>query len=243
MIENKKVLALIPARAGSKRVPGKNRRLLGGVPLIEHTVRCALDSPAIDRVLISTDDTELIAYYREKGESALVPFVRPEDLANDTATTFDVILHGLDWLRESGEGQFDVLALLQPTNPFRSKIHFAEAVDLLMARAANAVYSVCPLAHPIEWCNTLPEDRSMDNFIDPAIFKRSQDYKPHYTLNGAITLIDIAKMRKAGGLYLREGTVAYIMDRLSSLDIDVEEDFMLAEVLFPVLATKQAMKG
>ena len=137
-----RVLGLIPARGGSKGVPGKNIKLLGGHPLLDYTARAALASRCLARVILSTDDEAIAAVGRSAGIE--VPFLRPGELATDQAPTLPVIQHAVRYLEGQGDS-FDAICLLQPTNPFRRPEDIDACIDLLEARKADAVVSVLPV--------------------------------------------------------------------------------------------------
>lgn len=134
-----RVLGLIPARGGSKGVPRKNLRQLGGKPLLGWSLDTALSVSEIDRVLLSTDDPEIAEVGRRLG--ADVPFLRPEELARDDTPTLAVLEHAIRWLQDRGDA-YDVVALLQPTSPFRPPGLVEAALDLLVRRSATSVISV-----------------------------------------------------------------------------------------------------
>ncbi|OOE33404.1 CMP-N-acetlyneuraminic acid synthetase, partial [Salinivibrio kushneri] len=185
MIEQKKVCALIPARGGSKRLPKKNSLPLSGKPLIAWTIEAALNSQYIDKVLVSTDSEEIASISREFG--AYVPALRPEYLANDTATTEQVIRYELNRHMQDS----DILIILQPTSPLRSKQQIDQALRLFQEKKASSVFSVTACEHPPEWCGKLPDNYSMANFISGDFSTRSQDLQKSFRLNGAIYIYDI----------------------------------------------------
>jgi CMP-N,N'-diacetyllegionaminic acid synthase len=218
-------IAIIPARGGSKRVPGKNLLPLLGKPLIAWTIEAALKSNAVDRVVVSTDDPEIAAAAKSFG--AEVPFMRPAELATDSAPTISVILDVLSKIPQSRR-----IFLLQPTSPLRTANHIDEAAKLMDDRKANAVISVSEAEHPPEWSNSLPEDGSMDRFLgDELKNKRSQDLPRKFRLNGAIYIADARVLVQERTFLLSRRAYAYRMDRESSIDIDSKIDLMIAEVM------------
>ncbi|CED70242.1 N-acylneuraminate cytidylyltransferase [Aliivibrio wodanis] len=224
-----KILAIIPARGGSKRLPGKNIKVLNGKPLIQWSIESALGVDNICKVMVSTDCQEIADIALESG--AEVPFLRPEALATDTSSSSDVIKHALDYYRDQGE-IFDFILLLQPTSPIRNAKHNVEAIELLKFKQADAIVSVCESEHSPLWANTLPDDLSMDLFIRDEIKNtRSQDLPSFYRLNGAIYLAHVERFYKEGSLFLSSNIYAYKMDNESSVDIDHELDFLLAETI------------
>lgn len=221
-------IAIIPARGGSKRLPGKNIKPLAGKPLIRWTTQAALASGEFDMVIVSTD-SQAIADIAMQDAGVIFPGLRPAELASDTATTNDVISHVVQWVEEH-HSMVDMVAILQPTSPLRTAQQIKEAVALYKNKKATAVVSVCELEHPIQYCNRLPEDHSLNYFITPSVNKRSQELEPFYRLNGAIYLFDRQHVGDLSGIYC-ENSYAYLMDKKSSVDIDDEFDFILAEVI------------
>jgi len=222
-------LGLIPARGGSKRLPRKNILPLRGRPLIAWTIEAALGCRQLDRVIVSTDDPEIADIARAHG--AEVPFLRPAELASDTASSRDVLLHALHTLTEQGE-HYDYLVELQPTSPLRDAGDIAGAIKLLLKKNADAIVSVCPTDHPPEWSNTLPADGSLRHFFRPGIRgRRSQDLPPSYRLNGAISIFNCERLLRTGDTAMDDKAYAYIMPRERSIDIDTALDFHLAEAI------------
>lgn len=222
------VLYLIPARGGSKGLPRKNILPLGGVPLIAHSIKSAQASACPGRIIVSTDDPGIAAVAKQAG--AEVPFLRPAELATDTAPAVDVILHALDWCSKN-QIALDVVVLLQPTSPLRTGQDIDAALRLLSEKKAGAIVSVCETEHHPLWCNTLPADHSMRGFLKDEIKGLSRQQLPvYYRLNGAIYLSKIQVLQKHKS-FLHDSTYAYIMPADRSVDIDHEIDFRLAELL------------
>ena len=192
MLKNSRVVALIPARAGSKRLINKNLLLLVGKPLIAWTIEAALYSPEIDDVVVSTDSIDIKQVAIEFGAS--VPFMRPNVLAHDTATTDDVLMHAIEVLKLTPS---DVIVLLQPTSPLRDYEDIANALSQFNDENVQGVVSVCECEHSPMWSNTLPENMQMGSFIKPEIAgKRSQDLPRYYRLNGAIYAYRVSYLNK-----------------------------------------------
>ena len=229
MIDGKRVLGLIPARGGSKRLPRKNLSPLRGRPLIAYTIEAGLASPFLDELLVSTDDAEIAEVARSYGAKA--PFLRPAALALDHSGTFEVIQHALEYCR-GRQQHFDYLVYLQPTSPLREAEDINEALRLLRQKEADAVISVAQPDHTPLWCNTLPESLSMTGFLREEVKnKRSQDLESYYRLNGAIYIIDIARLQAEKTFFLEEKIFAYIMPPERSVDIDSALDLKLCELL------------
>ncbi|MFQ2511090.1 cytidylyltransferase domain-containing protein [Aeromonas caviae] len=220
-------IAIIPARGGSKRLPNKNILPLMDKPLIVWTIEAALDSQLFDMVLVSTDSQDIADVSMSAG--AMVPFLRPAELASDTATTNDVVNHMVKWV-ESEHDVIERVTLLQPTSPLRNADNIREAMELYDEKKASAVISVCELDHPIQYCNRLPSNLSMEGFIPAAANKRSQDLEPYYRLNGAIYIFERRLVGELSNIYTN-GAFAYVMDKHSSVDIDDVVDFNYAKFL------------
>ncbi|MBF7071568.1 acylneuraminate cytidylyltransferase family protein [Aliarcobacter butzleri] len=225
MYNNKTFLAIIPARGGSKRLPRKNVLDLCGKPLIAYTIEAGLKSDYIDKVTVSSDDEEILEISKKFGAETVK---RPDELASDIATTFDAIKHTID----NNIDKYDYIVLLQPTSPLRNEKYIDEAIELLEEKKANAIISVCEMEHSPLWSNTLPDNGSMKGFLrDEILNKRSQDLEKYYRLNGAIYICKTDKLIENKGFFIKENIFAYIMDRKSSIDIDEEIDFKMAEIL------------
>lgn len=220
-------IAIIPARGGSKRLPNKNILPLDGKPLIVWTIEAALDSQLFDMVLVSTDSQDIADISISAG--AMVPFLRPVELASDTATTNDVVSHMVKWV-EAEHDVVELVALLQPTSPLRDADNIKDAMKLYEEKNAASVISVCELDHPIQYCNRLPSDRSMNGFISVTENKRSQELEPYYRLNGAIYIFARRFVGALSEIY-SDGAFAYVMDKNSSVDIDDEFDFKMARFI------------
>lgn len=230
MLKKNTYIGIIPARGGSKRLRNKNILPLGGKPLIAWSIEAGLSSGCIDELVVTTDNSDIAKVGVEYG--AEVPFIRPQELATDEASSFDVIKHVLEFYRHEKNREFDFLILLQPTSPFRGSGEIVEAVSLLEERNADAVISVCRANHSPLWTNTLANDLSMKNFLMNKVRnKRSQDLEPYYQLNGAVYICRVDSFLEEGSLFLNDNIFAYIMDDKKSVDIDTELDFKFAQFL------------
>ena len=218
---NKTFLAIIPARGGSKRLPRKNLLDLCGKPLIAWSIEAALKSKYISKVIVSSDDEEILNIAKEYKADFIK---RPDELASDTATTFDALNHTLENVEK-----YDYVVLLQPTSPLRTEKHIDEAIELLKEKNADAIISVCEVEHSPLWSNTLDENLDMSNFLrDEVLNKRSQDLPKYYRLNGAIYICKTDKLLENKGFFLKENIYAYKMNKKHSVDIDEEIDFIIA---------------
>jgi len=225
--QKKEILAIIPARAGSKGLPGKNIRPLNGKPLIAHTIEHALSSPTITRTVVSTDSEEIARISKEWG--AEVPFLRPNHLADDSAGMASVLLHCLETLLQMESYRPDIVVLLQPTCPIRKSDDIEMALDRIVSGNAKALVSVTrtkanPYFTLIEVKNGIPE------LVKPSNYVTRQEAPEVFQLNGSIFAwdTDVLISEKAT---LTKVSEIYIMDREHSVDIDDEHDFRLAELI------------
>ena len=224
MYQSKSFLAIIPARGGSKRLPRKNILDLAGKPLIEWSIEAGLKSKYIDKVVLTSEDAEILAIAKDIGVEVIE---RPDELSRDTSTTFDVIKHAVESVEK-----YDYIVLLQPTSPLRNEQHIDEAVELLIKKGADSIISVCELDHTPFWTNTLPNDGSMKDFLrSEAVGKRSQDFEKYYRLNGAIYICKTKPMMNYKTLFLKDNSYAYIMETGRSIDIDTYNDYLLANLI------------
>jgi len=224
-MKKRSFLAIIPARGGSKRLPKKNILDLNGKPLIQYTIEAGLQSKYIDTLLVTTDDIE-IKNVAKKMDVSIIN--RPDILASDTATSFDVVKHAI----ENIDRQYDFVVLLQPTSPLRNFSHIDESIELLIEKKADAIISVNKMEHSPLWANTLPKDKSMKNFIRKDLQNtRSQDIENYYQLNGAIYICKTKRLLEEKTFLFGDNIFAYEMNRVSSIDIDDEIDFKIAELL------------
>lgn len=220
-------LAIIPARSGSKGLPGKNIRMLNGKPLLAYTIEAARDSGVFDEIMVSTDSLEYAQIAVEYG--AAVPFIRSERNADDYANSWSVVGEVLEEYEKVGKN-FNNFCLLQPTSPLRVGEDIRNAYECFQRRNAVAVVSVCECEHSPLWCNVLDENMEMDHFIERSIGDQRQKLQKFYRINGAIYIADVLEFKKDPFLY-REGCYAYVMSSERSVDIDSMLDLKLAELL------------
>lgn len=220
------MIAIIPARGGSKGLPGKNIRPLNGKPLIAYTVEAALQAKHIDRVIISTDDEEIARIAVQYG--AELPFMRPSYLASDTAMAVDNYIYTIGRLEEETGKHIDSFVVLQPTSPLRTSEDIDGAIELFIEKNADSVISYTQEAHPISWHKYLDREGHFIDIIKSKMSNR-QDLKVSYYPNGAVYVFKTAIIR--GKKYYTDNSFAYIMPRDRSVDIDYIEDFEYAEFL------------
>ena len=222
-----KNIAVIPARSGSKGLKDKNIKELNGKPLLAYSIEVAQKAKKYDTIHVSTDSEKYAEIARKYG--ADVPFLRSEELASDTSSTWDAMRFVLKKYEQMGK-KFDTITVLQPKSPLRTAEDINGAFRLFEEKQANMVSSVCEMEHSPLWSNTLPEDLSMENFEDERIaFLPRQSLPVYYRENGAIYLIKTEHLFSGKNIY-KEKCYAYIMDARHSIDIDGELDFQIAEV-------------
>lgn len=222
-MENK-ILVVIPARGGSKGLPGKNIKELCGKPLICWTIDVAREIVKDENICVSTDYSSIAAIVRDYGLN--VPFIRPDVLSSDSATTRDVIIHALNFYEKQGKC-YDIVVLLQPTSPLRTSVHVREALDLY-TNQIDMVVSV-KKSHTAA---VLAQDNH-EGYLELVLnqdAKRRQDIPIYYEYNGAIYIINVQSLRNNPTMnYKRK--IKYIMDDKSSLDIDNQLDFDIVELI------------
>lgn len=236
MTSHHRILAVIPARGGSKGIPFKNLALLGGRPLIAWTIAAAKAAHGLDRVIVSTDDENIAAAAREHG--AEVPFLRPPEFSGDNAPALDVIVHALTELKSRSDVPYDAVAYLQPTSPFRSAAQLGAAISLFKAAWPDTLVSVTAVPHNMVPSSLMhPAESSGPFMLQPPTGQklRRQEKEKLFARNGpAILIVSAADAQLRGRLY-GERVLGFEMDRLSSLDIDEPIDLEMARHLLPLL--------
>lgn len=222
-----KNLAVILARSGSKGLPDKNIKELCGKPLLAYTVEAAIISGKYDIVHVSTDSELYVDIAKKYG--ADVPFLRDEKLAGDNASSWDAVRYVVEEYEKLGQ-TFDTISLLQPTSPLRDSTDIRNAFEIYESNKATGVVSVCEVDHSPLACNTLPEDNSLNGFIDINKVGRRQNMGTYYRINGAIYIQNRDLLMNGESIY-SQGSYAYVMDKKHSVDIDDEMDFLFAQTL------------
>lgn len=221
-----RILALVPARGGSKRLPGKNVRMLGHSPLLVWSINSAKELTPVADTLVSTDDEAIAEVGRRAG--AMVPWLRPPEFATDTASSLDACLHALDWY-ENRHGAVDGLLLLQPTSPFRRRSSILRGIELFDTNDRRPVVGVSAArSHPL-WCFRAEGNR-MYPFVDGAgLHVRSQDLPPAYVINGAFYLIKPSTLRAARSFFSDDMIPLLMLHPGEDIDIDTEQDWLVAQ--------------
>ena len=227
-----RVLGIITARAGSKGIPGKNLKLLGGRPLIDYTIDAANDTP-LDRLILSTEDEKIADVARQLG--CEVPFMRPAELARDETPHLPVIVHAVQWMRDHANYVPDIVLTLQPTSPLRSSADIAAALRMLELSDADSVVSVNAVAahaHPMRMLR-VGADGLATLFVtgDPVRKRvnRRQDLPQAYVMNGAVYACRTDVLLAGEPSLFGDRVVAYPMPVERSISIDTPEDWEEAE--------------
>ena len=223
MIGNETVLGVILARGGSKGIPKKNLQTLARRPLIAWTIDAGLDARTIDRLVLSSDDEEIMQEARDRG--CEVPFRRPDALARDDSTSMEALLHVLDHV-----GGFDWVVLLQPTSPLRVADDIDDALQQCIDRGAPACVSVTPVEEPPQWMYTLTDREQLRPLLDGPRPSRRQNATTAYVLNGAVYAARIPWLRNTGD-FISSETVAHAMPVERSADVDTKLDLRWCDFL------------
>ena len=221
------VLAIIPARGGSKGLPKKNIKQLGDKPLIAWSIDAAKASKKITKTIVSSDSDEIIKIAKQFG--AEIPFKRPDDLASDTASTKDVLIHAINFYK-SKNIYFDYLVLLQPTTPFRDSKMIDEMIDEMIEKDIDMVVSVKETSANPYYVLFEENDNGFLTKSKNANFTRRQDCPTVYEYNGSVYVIKVESLLKYNSLSFPK-TIKYVMDNYHSVDIDNQFDFDFAEFL------------
>jgi N-acylneuraminate cytidylyltransferase/CMP-N,N'-diacetyllegionaminic acid synthase len=228
MNKSNKILAIIPARGGSKGIPQKNIRLLNNKPLIAYTIEEAMKSKLVDRVIVSTENEEIYKISKQYG--AELPFMRPVEFAQDSTPGIDPILHCIKWMEINENYVPDYVVCLQCTSPFRRAEQIDEALKRIIEEDADSLVSLREIEENPYWMKKLVNGK-MQNFLENIeLISRRQELPPVYLLNGAIYIAKTESLLKNGNWYA-DNTIPYIMDKISSTDIDDILDFQFAEFL------------
>ena len=230
MYDNMKIMSIIPARGGSKGLPGKNIKQFGGKPLIAWSIEQARTSKYIDEVIISTDDEEIAGIARKFGGN--VPFLRPAVLAQNDTPMVDVVVHVLNETKKTEVCFPDFLVLLQPTSPLRALADVDAAIEMLVTnKTANAVVSITEVSESPYWMKALTNEGFVEGFLENREkYDRRQDVPIVYRLNGAIYVCKTPILLKNRN-FCPGNTLGYIMPEERSVDIDSIIDFKLAELM------------
>lgn len=223
-----KILAIVPARFGSKRLPGKNIKILGDKPLIAWTIECAKKIHDICDVIVSTDSAEIADIAKQYGAKA--PFIRPRELSTDTAPSVDVILHALEEY-EKKEGSVDGVMLLQPTSPFRSMELINRGIKKYQENHKGTVVAVSPVRDHPEWVMKKRGNLLVPYIAESQSSSRSQDLPEAFVVSGCFYLIDPDLLKKTKKIVSAEIFPLIVNSMEESLDIDDQWDWNIAQMI------------
>lgn len=230
MTDTAQILFLLVGRGGSKGLPGKNLREIGGLSLIGYKAKAARQSRYCTRLIVSSDSEAIRAEAVRHGAEML--FERPAELAADTASSNDVVLHAMDWIEAHEGRRYDAIMLLEPSSPFATPGHFDEAVELFMARRASLVVGMRETEVASVFVGTLGSDGSIGGIVEKMLntpAQRRQDQQPEVTMNGALYLVGWEAMRKHRKIYADPAaSYGIMMDRLHSIEIEGAADLAYA---------------
>ena len=222
------VFGVIPARGGSKGLPGKNLRVLGRLSLLGHAVASTRESSSLSRFIVSTDDPRILDEAQRHGAEA--PFLRPAELASDEAGMVPVLQHAVRWLESVSGIRPDLIVTLQPTSPFRTGPDIDRTIQKLLATGADSAQTVTEAAYHPFFMKTLDDDRTVPLFPEGHKYVRRQDAPPVYQPSGAVYATRYNVLMEQGRV-LGDDNRAVVMGFEASVNIDTEWDFMLAELI------------
>lgn len=223
MINNMRILAIVPARGGSKGIKDKNIKEIEGRPLIEYTIEAAKRCEYIDEIVVSTDSEKIAKVAKKAG--AKVPFLRPDELASDTARTIDVVLFTIDQLKLIGQ-EYDIVVLLQPTSPLRDEDDICGAIEKYVSCNMKSLVSVSEVSESPILMRQIVDETHMEKLLNINSTIRRQDMAKYYMVNGSIYINKIEELNSDTSL--NDNVIPYVMDRSHAVDID---DYVDIEVM------------
>jgi len=221
---NKKFLAIVPARSGSKDIKNKNIVKLGKYPLIIWTLIEAQKSKYLSNIIVSTDSikiSKIVEKYKFK-----VPFLRPKKISQDNSKSIDLVLHALKKIKL----KFDYLVLLQPTSPFRSSKIIDECIEIVIKKKIKSLTTVVENNKPLEWIFHIEKNKIKKKFLNNLKSIRRQDARKSYSFNGAVYIVSVSQLIKYKK-FIFSNTYLYIMDKINSVDIDDKYDLLFANLI------------
>jgi CMP-N,N'-diacetyllegionaminic acid synthase len=219
---------VIPARGGSKGLPGKNLRKLGAFSLIGQAIASAREASLLTRFVVSTESPEIAEEALRQGAEA--PFLRPAELATDQAGMLPVLQHAVRWLESSGDVRPDLVVTLQPTSPFRTGVEIDATIRKVIETGSDSAQTLSEAAYHPYFMKTLEGDRTVALFPEGHTFVRRQDAPPVYQPSGAVYVTRYDTLMKRGRI-LGEDNRGVVQGFEASVNIDTEWDFLLAELL------------
>ncbi|PKP61406.1 acylneuraminate cytidylyltransferase family protein [Candidatus Atribacteria bacterium HGW-Atribacteria-1] len=223
------MIAIIPARGGSKGLPGKNIKVMNGKPLIWYTINVAKKSKFIDKIIVSTDDDKIAKISKSYGVE--IPFIRPKELARDDSLAIDNYIYTIDRLNKEFNYSIGEFVVLQPTSPLRTLLDIDNAIQIFREKKADSVISVSEVIHPPLWSKRINGKGLLRNYFDISMGnKNRQEIEKAYMPNGAIFIFKYSLIKEKHSYYSNK-TYPYIMPLERSIDIDSKLDFEFAEYL------------
>ncbi|MBU3925751.1 acylneuraminate cytidylyltransferase family protein [Patescibacteria group bacterium] len=250
MLKNKKIIAVIPARGGSKGIPRKNIRLLGGKPLLFYMLKAAINSKYLDRIAFSSEDKEILNIAQKCAGSSkkFILIKRPKELARDNTQSLPVIQHAVNKIEKDEKTKFDIVIMLQATSPFVNNEDIDKAIKKMINKKSDVVVSVAQVPgniHPIKMKKIINDKLVQFTPCLPEKVFRRQDFKPAYKRNGGIYVAkrdNLIKSNSPSVIFWDKVTRPYIMPLERSIDIDTLTDFIIAEQMLKNLKKKNANK-
>jgi pseudaminic acid cytidylyltransferase len=236
---NDKVVAIIPARGGSKRIPCKNIKLFSGQPIISYSIRVAQETGLFDRIIVSTDSLEIAAIARECG--ADVPFLRPAELANDFAGTAEVVCHAIEWLTKEGTRP-EFICCIYATAPLIQARYLKQGYDKLVSSDATSAFSITTYSYPIYRSLRITENSRIEMIWPEYKDTRSQDLPEAYHDAGQFYWANTDKFMKEKALFSKD-SLPVILPRYLVQDIDTAEDWKTAERMFSAMKVETESKN
>ena len=221
-------LAFIPARSGSKRIKNKNIKIVKKKPLIYFTIKAAKKSKYINRLIFSTESIEYINLV--KNLDIEVPFVRPDSLAKDNSSSWDVVRHAVSFMADNKKFIADIVVLLQPNCPFRTSKHIDDVIDIVLS-GANSALSIKKVDYPLEWMFRIDREGTLKNIIKNENVNRMQDSQVTYQPNGAVYALKTTLLKNKLPMP-NNGTRTLEMDFEESINIDEYWDYELAKIIY-----------
>lgn len=223
------IVAIIPARGGSKRLPGKNIKLLNGQPMIAYAIKAAKNSKFKQRIIVSTDDRKIARLAKKYGAEA--PFIRPAKLATDKARSIDVLKHAVKFIETGINRKIDIIVLIQPTSPLVLPEDINQTIETLKTTQTNCCVTVTKMTQRPEWAYKIKNKRAIPYLPACKSETRGQDLPELYCLNGAIYAIRRRTLIDNNLIIDKKSISAVIMPRERSIDVDELVDFKFAEVV------------
>ena len=240
-----KILGIVTARGGSKRVPRKNIKDFCGKPLLVWTAEAGIASGVLDRFVLSTDDAEIAEVGKKAGLE--VPFIRPAELANDTAGSYGVVKHAIEWLRDNEQYETSWIILLEPSSPGRQSFHIKEVAELITNPVVNfdSLLGIAKMPGHYSHLKEMQRDekgivtRVGDGAIVRNLIHRNQDIPTTYYFNSAIYAFKTKNLFDGNNSLWGDSSYGYLMDEKYSMDIDTSEDWIIAEAKMKMLLSEK----